>query len=202
MLSNNYAMAILGFIGLILPFSTSLVTLQEPFVSTHVELSSSTQIVLNIPSTIGPIDGLVFQYINTEALPPLPLSTSYPKLIPSIKLTVTPTPILIPTPTATPTLPNPDHQTIDQWFQEYAQEFGVDIHLLRKIAVCESGYRIEATNGEYGGMFQFHRNTWISTRNQMGLDSNPDLRFNAQEAIRTAAWKISREGARAWPNCQ
>jgi hypothetical protein len=35
----------------------------------------------------------------------------------------------------------------------------------------------------------------------MGLDSNPDLRFNADESIKTAAFKIAHGGIGAWPNC-
>jgi hypothetical protein len=35
----------------------------------------------------------------------------------------------------------------------------------------------------------------------MGLDTNPDLRKNAEEAIRTAAYKILNGGRGAWPNC-
>jgi hypothetical protein len=35
----------------------------------------------------------------------------------------------------------------------------------------------------------------------MGLDANSDLRFNAEEAIKTAAFHISQGGQGAWPNC-
>jgi hypothetical protein len=57
------------------------------------------------------------------------------------------------------------------------------------------------TNGVYGGLFQFSSSTWISTRQAMNLDTNTELRFNPEEAIRTAAFKISTMGLSPWPNC-
>jgi hypothetical protein len=35
----------------------------------------------------------------------------------------------------------------------------------------------------------------------MNLDPNPELRFNPEEAIKTAAFKISTVGFSPWPNC-
>jgi hypothetical protein len=58
-----------------------------------------------------------------------------------------------------------------------------------------------SNGGIYGGMFQFDTQTWISTRTRMGLDTNPDLRYNAEEAIKSAAFKISQDGTRAWSGC-
>jgi hypothetical protein len=72
---------------------------------------------------------------------------------------------------------------------------------MKKIAQCESGMRPEATNGPYGGMFQFVSSTWISNRKAMGKDPNPALRYNAAEAIETAAFKMGRDGYGAWPAC-
>ena len=50
-------------------------------------------------------------------------------------------------------------------------------------------------------MFQFSPNTWRANRELMGMDTNPDLRFNPEEAIRTAAFVLSTRGAGAWPHC-
>jgi hypothetical protein len=50
-------------------------------------------------------------------------------------------------------------------------------------------------------MFQFLASTWSANRNSMGLDPNPELRFDAQESIKTTAFKISRDGVGAWPVC-
>lgn len=36
----------------------------------------------------------------------------------------------------------------------------------------------------------------------MNMDTNPALRFNAEEAIRTAAFRFSTDGPNAWPNCK
>lgn len=90
---------------------------------------------------------------------------------------------------------------LDNWFSKYSQEFTVDVNLLKKIAQCESHFGTGANSGPYGGMFQFSSDTWIATRQAMGLDTNPDLRFNGEESIKTAAFKIARGGISAWPVC-
>jgi hypothetical protein len=92
---------------------------------------------------------------------------------------------------------------LDSLFDKYGQEYGVSASILKHIATCESGLRPEAlsSNGLYGGLFQFVASTWSSNRGAIGLDPNPALRFNAEEAIRTAAYKISRGGIGAWPVC-
>lgn len=90
---------------------------------------------------------------------------------------------------------------LDGLFTKYSSEFGVDKNLLTKIADCESHFHQSSVNGDYAGMFQFSSGTWIGTRSQMGLDTNSDLRFSAEESIRTAAFKISRGGVSAWANC-
>lgn len=124
------------------------------------------------------------------------------------KAEVTPEPTTVPTTTPTPTadptpLPTtPAAADLESLFEKYGNEFGVDKELLKKIAKCESGFNTNANNsGMYLGMFQFASQTWVANRNRMGLDSNPDLRTNAEEAIRTAAYIISKSGPGAWPNC-
>jgi hypothetical protein len=86
--------------------------------------------------------------------------------------------------------------------EKYAGEYGVDRNMMVGIAKCESGFRSNAVNGPYAGIYQFVSGTWISNRRAMGLDENLDLRFNAEEAVRTAAFKMSRDGFGAWPVCQ
>lgn len=90
---------------------------------------------------------------------------------------------------------------LDAIFNKYSSEYGVDKNLLTKIADCESHFHTNSVNGDYAGMFQFSTGTWKGTRAQMGLDQNPDLRFSAEESIKTAAFKISRGGSSAWPAC-
>ena len=90
---------------------------------------------------------------------------------------------------------------LEELFKRYSNEYGVDEGLLKKIAYCESHYNPRAVNGPYGGVFQFTAGSWMSVRNRMGLNSNPDLRFNSEEAIKTAAFKISQDGTVSWPAC-
>ncbi len=105
-----------------------------------------------------------------------------------------------PTKAPTPTITAPaDLETL---FTKFADTYHIDKEILKKIARCESGFNATSNNsGIYLGMFQFGEQTWISTRAAMGLDTNPDLRTNPEEAINTAAFKISRGGIAAWPNC-
>jgi hypothetical protein len=115
----------------------------------------------------------------------------------------TPTPTPTPTPTSTPT-PTPipvTAQQLDEWFTNNANHYSVDRSLLWRIAVCESGLRPNAVNWIYAGLFQFSPNTWKTNRSLMGFDTDPNLRFNAEESIRTAAFVLSTRGPGAWPNC-
>lgn len=148
---------------------------------------------------------------------PLPLTqvTSTPTQTPTPSPTETPTPTMtpMPTPTATPTIlptqtPTPTPQVtavsatdVDGFFTKYASEYSVDQEVLKRIARCESGFNTNAEYGDYIGMFQYASQSWTTVRSEMGLDTNPDLRKNAEEAIKTAAFHVSRHGAGAWPNC-
>src|SRR3989344_2086685 len=119
--------------------------------------------------------------------------------------TVTPTPFSSPKPTATaaPTVSYSKSTPFDALFSEFANKYGVDVNLLKKIADCESHFNpgVVSPNGLYAGMFQFAAGTWDKHRKAMGADPNPDLRFGARESIETAAYVISRWGAGSWPAC-
>ncbi len=118
---------------------------------------------------------------------------------PTPEPTATPTVIPSPTPTAIPTsTPVTDLESL---FTKYSSQYSVSKDLLEKIAQCESGKNPNASYLSYLGMFQFGPDTWSSIRTRMNLDPNPDLRTNAEEAIKTAAYKISIGGQSAWPNC-
>lgn len=146
-----------------------------------------------------------------EIASPLPLTTPSPTATPTYTptptQTPTPTPTSIPTPTPTQTptptpLPTLTSSDLEAFFSKYAGEYSVDKELLKRIAKCESSFNTNAENGDYQGMFQFSSSSWTTTRSQMNLDTNIDLRKNAEEAIKTAAFKVSVNGQRAWPNCQ
>lgn len=119
-----------------------------------------------------------------------------PTAIPTI--TDTPT----PTATATPTqAPQPTSTDLDTLFNQYSATYHVSADELKKIAGCESGFNTNSDAGAYTGMFQFSANTWASVRGAMGIDPNPDLRKNAEEAIKTTAYMLSLGEENAWPNC-
>jgi hypothetical protein len=139
----------------------------------------------------------------TPTLIPTNTPTPIPTLTPTPTDTPTPKPTLIPTPTQTPTptsVPVTSNQ-LDGWFTQYSNHYSIDRQKLWNIAVCESGLRPNATNGIYGGLYQFSASAWHSTRSNMNENPDPDLRFNPEEAIKTAAFKISVSGYNAWPNC-
>lgn len=118
---------------------------------------------------------------------------------------ITETPIPTPTkkPTPTPTItPTPiPVGALEDLFTKYSREQSVDRELLKRIALCESGLNPNASYGTYGGLFQFSESSWIVTRQSMNLSINPSLRFNPEEAIKTAAFKLAIGGRNAWPNC-
>jgi soluble lytic murein transglycosylase-like protein len=138
--------------------------------------------------------------------PPLPaatLSAATPSA--TFRPSPSPTEIPLPTPTVTPT-PTPSSipvtsEQLDSWFTGYSNFYSVDRQLLSHIAMCESKLNPNAVNGVYAGLYQFSGATWKSTRNAMNLDPNPQLRYNAEESIRTAAFKLSTQGSASWPNC-
>jgi len=86
---------------------------------------------------------------------------------------------------------------------KYAAEYGVSAEIMIGIANCESGMNAGAVSpsGSYKGIYQFVTSTWQSNREAMGLSADPALMFNAEEAVRTAAFKMSRDGYGAWPVC-
>lgn len=137
---------------------------------------------------------------------PAPLSgatgtLSVPTPTPSPAPTVTPRPTRIPTPTPKPQ-PQYTSQQVYEFTNQFGGQYGVDPNVLRHIALCESGFRPGAKNYIYAGLFQFDAATWKTFRKKMGQDPDPDLRYNAREAIATAAYAISQGYKHLWPNCQ
>lgn len=134
---------------------------------------------------------------------PAPTLTPTSSPTPTPTLTATPTP---PKPTATPT-PTPEPaeaysgKEMQSFIEQYAGQYGVDPNVLRYVAVCESGLNPSAMNGPYGGLYQFSASAWNTYRTRLGADSSPGLRFDAREAVRTAAFVLSINAAFIWPNC-
>lgn len=177
---------LLIFLGILyfLPIS-NLKSLKAPETPT-----SSDQKVLGANmSTITP--SFYLEYIVITATP-----------LPSLTPTTTPIPTATPTPIATPKpVIKISSNELDQLFEKYSKEYGVDKNLLAKIALCESGFNSGSRNGLYAGMFQFNASSWARTRTEMGLSTNPDLRTDAHESIKTAAYKMSKYGTSSWPAC-
>jgi len=90
---------------------------------------------------------------------------------------------------------------VEMIIEKWAEEYGIYPGMMKEIARCESGLNPSAMNGSYGGLFQFCESTWVSTRTAMSEDANLELRFDAHEAVKTAAWKMARDGFGAWQNC-
>lgn len=167
----------LGLLGLVMAFSSRTYVSRERI------------------SKIPPLTTVQGAQIKLDFNTPTP--TQIPSPTPTPTLSPTPLPTLTPTPTTAPINP----AQLDAWFTQYANHYSVDRSLLRQIAACETGFRSNAVNWIYGGMYQFSPNTWSSNRRTMGLDPNPELRFNPEEAIKTAAFVLSTRGESAWPNC-
>lgn len=128
----------------------------------------------------------------------VPVATSEPTPTATPKATTTSTPI--PTPTPVPQIPFTS-QEINGFIERFSSQYSVSSDVLRHIAVCESGFNSSAQNLGYAGLYQFGSVTWKNLRKGMGEDPNPDLRFNAEEAVQTAAYAISKGKIGIWPNC-
>jgi len=116
----------------------------------------------------------------------------------------TPTPTPVPTPKPTPTpVPQPTYssQQINEFIDRFAAQYNVSPHILRHIALCESGFNPEALYVGYAGLYQFGPITWKNVRIKMGEDPDISLRYNAEEAVQTAAYNLSINNAGIWPNC-
>lgn len=84
---------------------------------------------------------------------------------------------------------------------KYSVERGVDPNVIRHIAICESGFNPKAKRYIYAGLFQYDGATWKSYRKRMGENPDPDLRYNAEEAIKTTVYIVSLKRLYLWPNC-
>jgi soluble lytic murein transglycosylase-like protein len=132
---------------------------------------------------------------------PTPSTSSGPTASPTLIPTAMPLPTETPVPTAIPVPTIAVIADIESLFSKFSDEYHVDRETLKKVARCESSFNSQAENGPYTGMFQFLGQTWSTVRATMGLDTNPDLRKNAEEAIRTAAYMFAKGQANAWAGC-
>lgn len=143
--------------------------------------------------------------VQTEGVEQLtPTVTPIPTKTPSPTLTPTPTIIPSQTPTPTPTpIPQPEFSSeqINSFIDRFAGQYGVDPHVLRHIAICESGFNPHATKLSYVGLYQFTDFTWEKYRKQIGEDPDPNLRANAEEAVQAAAYVLSIGDTHIWPSC-
>lgn len=141
-------------------------------------------------------------------LNPLPTPTVIPTATPTITPTptaspsATPTPTKIPSPTTTPTpIPDPGATDIFGLTERFAVQYGVDANKLRAIAQCESGFNSQAAHLAYAGLYQFTPGSWTRYRARMSEDTHPDLRYDPEAAIKTAAFVMSQNESYIWPAC-
>ena len=149
-------------------------------------------------NTVASLDLALNEAIIDRELELTPIPEAAITAAPSPKPTVKPEATPAPTKTPAAVLPASDYEPL---FEKWAVHFGIDINLLKHIARCESRFNPGAVGGIYGGMYQFSASTWKSTRIAMDHDPDPNLRFDANEAIKTAAFKIANGGQSAWKNC-
>ena len=141
--------------------------------------------------------------INSQTLITAEFTTPTPTTIPTTPI---PKPTIKPQALSAKLEVNAVHKTtapndVQVLIEKYADMYKVNKDMMVHVARCESGFRANAVNGPYAGIYQFLASTWKSNRAAMGQDTNPELRFNADEAIKTAAFKMSRDGFSAWPDC-
>lgn len=131
--------------------------------------------------------------ISTPSTPiPTPIKTLSPTKSPS------PTPTPKPTPVSTLT----SSSEVNAFIDRFSAQYSVDANVLRYIAICESGFKSNASKAGYVGLYQFGPVTWKNIRKEIGEDPNPELRYSAEESIQTAAYALSKGKGGIWPNCQ
>ena len=148
-----------------------------------------------------------FVYKNVFSEKPKVINPLSYKIFPTSTLspTSTPTPTVTPippTPTITPT-PRPviAPADLDELFKKYSSQYSIDYELLKRIAKCESGFSTGVSAHGYAGLFQFSEVLWTQTRNLLNQNPDPNLRFSAEESIKTAAFMLSQGHLGIWPNC-
>lgn len=124
--------------------------------------------------------------------------SAYPSPTPASTLAPTPKPKPTPTPVPQPQFTS---QQINEFIDRFASQYGVSPHVLRYIALCESGFHPAAKNYIYAGLYQFGPITWKNLRVKIGEDTDINLRYNAEEAAQTAAYAISIGDSAIWPHC-
>ena len=133
-----------------------------------------------------------------------PTQTPEPTATPTATPSATPRPSNTPRPSPTETAsPTPDPSANDLYglTERYALQYGVDGNKLRAIAQCESGFNPQAVHLTYAGLYQFSPGAWSRYRTRMREDPNPELRYNSDAAIKTAAYVLSINESSIWPNC-
>jgi hypothetical protein len=85
---------------------------------------------------------------------------------------------------------NEPPETVEEWIDYYAKEYGASAIELKKVAWCESGYKVTVygDGGRAFSVFQFHKPTFDSWSKRMGenLDYN-----NFQHHIKLASWAFA-----------
>lgn len=153
-------------------------------------------------SLLSPISGI-------ESLPsltptPTPTETPAPRSPEPSRTDEDPERSRRTTPKPTPTVkPQPEFtsEQIYGFTEKYGIFYAVDPNVIRHVALCESGFKPNAKNYIYAGLFQFDKPTWIYYRQKMGLDADTDLRYHAEEAVRTATYIFHLGKTSLWPNC-
>ena len=159
-------------------------------------------LLLTKSEPIKVLGSLIERPTLTPTPTPSPSLTSSPTPTPSPLPTDTPTPIptFSPTPTSV-SQPKFTSAEINSFIERFAGQYGVDPNVLRHIATCESGFNADSINGPYVGLYQFSSSTWSNNRALLGEEKDPDLHFNAEEAVQTAAYLVSIGKKGIWPNC-
>lgn len=138
---------------------------------------------------------------ETATLPPV-ISEAIPSGVEGP--TASPSAALTPTPTKKPKQPIPppvSSMEVNAMIERFSAQYSVDPNVMRHLAICESGFNSSAVNWTYVGLYQFGPATWKNLREEIGEDTNINLRFSAEESTQTAAYALALGKRGIWPNC-
>jgi hypothetical protein len=143
--------------------ATSLIYDKEEKVlgrSSEENFAETTQVVSSTP-TSEKTPTLSEPEATLSQQPTTPTSTPTPTLS-------EPETTLSQQPSLTPAAPLYNQEQVQGFITRFAGQYGVNEHVLRHIAICESGLDPAAINGVYFGLFQFNEVTWKNSRAAIG----------------------------------
>ena len=111
---------------------------------------------------------------------------------PTLKPFTGPDPTIAPQPRHV-SQPQYTEEELDAMMKRFEGQFALEKDVLKNIAKCVSDYNPNLFDDSRIGLFQFQEPTWIELREKLGEETDPNLRFFAEEATQTAGYVLAND---------